>query len=149
MSRTCSLVLALFLGLLVAATPALAKDKKEKAVSDVTGVWKGQSESVAVGKLGHVEATETPKFLQVSFTLTIDKQQGRVFYGVKASAKGKETVVGVMDGANIFMADDDGTYTGRLTGKNSMIVKYLEAGTSSKVASVTRFVRDGGDGGDQ
>uniref|UniRef100_I2Q0Q5 TIGR03067 domain-containing protein n=1 Tax=Desulfovibrio sp. U5L TaxID=596152 RepID=I2Q0Q5_9BACT len=143
MSRPCSLVLALVLGFVLAAVPALAKEKKEKAVADVTGVWKGASDSVAMGKLGHADASDAPKFMHVSFTLTIEKQEGRAFYGTKASDRGKETVVGMVDGAVVTMADDDGTYVGKLTGKNSMIVRYLEAGTNSKVASITRFVRDG------
>jgi hypothetical protein len=143
MSRMCSLVLALVLGFVLAAVPALAKEKKEKTVSDLTGVWKGESDAVAMGRLGHTDASDTPKFLHVAFTLTIEKQEGRTFYGVKTSAKGKETVVGVVDGAAVTMADDDGTYVGKLTGKNSMIVRYLEAGTNSKVASITRYVRDG------
>lgn len=143
MSRVCSLVLALVLGLFVAVAPALAKEKKEKSVSDVTGVWKGVSEAVAMGRLGHAEASDAPKFLHVAFTLTIEKQEGRAFYGTKASDRGKETVVGVVDGATVTMADDDGTYVGKLTGKNSMIVRYLEAGKDSKVAAVTRFIRDG------
>ncbi|EHJ46625.1 hypothetical protein DFW101_0608 [Solidesulfovibrio carbinoliphilus subsp. oakridgensis] len=144
MSRACPLVLALVLGFVLSAGPALAKEKKEKAVPDVTGVWKGVSDAVAMGRLGHADASDAPKFLHVSFTLTVEKQEGRTFYGTKASDRGREAVVGVVDGAVVTMADDDGTYVGKLTGKNSMIVRYLEAGTNSKVASVTRFVRDGG-----
>ncbi|MFP5257560.1 MAG: hypothetical protein ACLGQH_00935 [Acidobacteriota bacterium] len=148
MSRFATLLLALVLGCLLAAAPALAREKKEKqekAVHDVTGVWKGTSDSVAMGKLGHTEASNAPKFLHLEWTLTIDKQEGRTFYGAKASAKAKETVVGVIDGAKIFMADDDGVYTGKLTSKNRMIITYTEAGKDSKVASITLYVREGGE----
>lgn len=137
-------LLACLVGCFLCVGPALAgehKAKKEKAVYDVTGVWKGASDTVAMGKLGHTEASETPKFLHKDWTLTIDKQDGANFYGTKASDKGKETVLGVLEGAKIFMADDDGTYTGKLTGKNTMIVIYLEAGTASKVASITHYRR--------
>jgi len=152
MSRACTLLLAFALGLLLAAAPAQArehKEKKEKAAPDVTGVWKGVSDSVAMGKLGHADATTAPKFLHIEWTLTIDKQEGRAFYGSKASLRGKETLVGILDGATITMADDDGTYVGKLTGKNSMIVKYVEAGKDSKVASITRYVREGAAGGQE
>lgn len=148
MSRFATLLLALVLGCLLAAGPALAREKKEKqekAVHDVTGVWKGTSDSVAMGKLGHVDQAAAPKFLHVDWTLTIDKQEGRTFSGVKASAKAKEIVVGVIDGAKIFMADDDGVYTGKLTSKNRMIITYTEAGKESKVASITLYVREGGE----
>lgn len=142
MSRACSLLLVGVLGLLLVASTAMAREKQEKSVPDVTGVWKGESESVAAGKLGHTEPSETPKFLRVQWTLTIDKQEGRVFYGSKASARGRETVVGVIDGATLTMADDDGVYIGKLTSKNRMIVKYAEAGKESKVASITHYARE-------
>lgn len=132
----------LLVGLLAAAAPVLAKEKKEKNVPDVTGVWKGTSDTVAVGKLGHVQPAATPTFLHVAWTLTIDKQEGPVFYGTKASAKAKETVVGVLRGTKISMADDDGTYSGRVTAKNRMILTYVEAGKDSKVASVVHYLRD-------
>lgn len=148
MSRFATLLLALVLGCFLAAAPALAREKKEmreKAVHDVTGVWKGTSDTVAMGKLGHTEATSAPKFLHLEWTLTIDKQEGRTFSGTKASAKGKETVVGVVDGGKIFLADDDGVYTGKLTSKNRMIITYTESGKDSKVASITHYVREGGE----
>ena len=130
---------------ILVAVPALAKEhkeKKEKDVPDVTGVWKGASDTVAMGKLGHADATDAPKFLHADWTLTIDKQDGPSFSGTKASAKAKETVLGVLDGHKIYMVDDDGTYIGQVTGKNTMIVKYLEAGKDSKVASITHYRRD-------
>jgi hypothetical protein len=130
------------LGLLLVASPALAREKKDKSVPDVTGVWKGTSDSVAMGKLGHTDASDAPKFLHLAWTLTIDKQDGQTFYGVKASARAKETVVGVIDGATLYMADDDGVYVGRLTSKNKMVLKYVEAGKDSKVASITQYARE-------
>ncbi|MHC1711067.1 MAG: hypothetical protein AB9872_02805 [Solidesulfovibrio sp.] len=148
MSRVCTLLLVLSLGVLLAAAPALArekKDAKDKTVPDVTGVWKGASDSVAMGKLGHADATTAPKFLHVEWTLTIDKQEGKAFSGTKASPRGKETVVGVIDGASLAMADDDGVYIGKMTSKNKMIVKYVEAGKDSKVASITYYAREGAD----
>lgn len=145
MFRTRVLAFLVILGLVLAG-PALArehKEKKEKDVPDVTGVWKGTSDSVAMGKLGHADATDAPKFLHADWTLTIDKQDGRAFYGSKASARAKETVVGVIDGTlKLYMADDDGIYIGKLTGKNTMIIKYLEAGKDSKVASITHYCRE-------
>lgn len=146
MSRASILLFVCVFGLLLAAAPASAREdreKREKAVPDVTGVWKGVSDSVAMGKLGHADPADTPKFLHIEWTLTIDKQEGRAFYGSKASSRGRETLVGVVDGATLYMADDDGTYVGKLTSKNRLILKYVEAGRESKVASVTLFVREG------
>ncbi|MEL7638409.1 MAG: hypothetical protein AAGU21_02085 [Solidesulfovibrio sp.] len=145
MVRLRALLLAGLVGVILIAVPALAaehKEKKEKTVPDITGVWKGTSDTVSMGKTGHAEPSDSPKFQHLDWTLTIDKQDGPNFSGTKASAKGKETVVGVLDGAMVFMADDDGTCFGKLTGKNTMIVKYLEAGKDSKVASVSHFRRE-------
>ncbi len=145
MNRLFALALAVMLGTLLAAGPALAqeaKGKKEKSIPNLVGVWKGTSDSVAMGALGHVDATAAPTFLHVDWTLTIEKQEGRTFYGTKASSRAKETVVGVVDGGQVSMADDDGTYVGKLTSPNRLIIRYLEAGKASKVASITLYVRE-------
>lgn len=137
----CLFVLSLFV--LVTALPAQArKAKADKDIPDLTGVWKGTTQSVAVGKLGHTEPTETPKFVQVEFTLTIEKQDGPNFYGVRSTAKGKEVLLGVIHGTKVSMVDDDGTLSGRLTSSNKMTLIYLEPGTNSKVASITVFTRE-------
>jgi hypothetical protein len=149
MSRIAALLLALLLGCALVAAPALAKEpkeKKEKSIPDVTGVWKGTSDAVAMGgKLGHTDPSTSPKFLHMAWTLTIDKQEGRAFFGTRASARGTETVVGVINGATLSMADDDGVFLGKLTSKNRLVLKYMEAGKESKVASVTLLIREGGD----
>ncbi|NCB22566.1 MAG: hypothetical protein EOM56_06965 [Deltaproteobacteria bacterium] len=146
MSRARALVFLVVLVCALVAAPALARknaENKENDVPNVTGVWKGTSVSVAVGKLGHAGATDAPQFLHIDWTLTIEKQDGRAFYGTRASSRAKETVVGVIDGAStLYMADEDGTYVGKLTSKNTMDVKYLEAGKDSKVASFTHYRRD-------
>jgi hypothetical protein len=145
MIRRITLLLVLVAGCWLAAVPAMAKEKKEKAVPDLVGVWKGSSESVAMGRLDHADAASAPTFLRIDWTLTIEKQEGRTFYGTRASARGKETVVGVVDGGQIFMADDDGTFAGKLTSKNRLVLRYVEAGKQSKVASISLFVREGED----
>lgn len=141
MKRSLPVLLALLLTLLMALPAFARKEKSDKPVPDLTGVWKGTSQSVAMGKLGHTEPSTAPKFLRADFTLTIEKQEGQTFYGTKASAKGKETVLGVIHGHLVSMADDDGTYTGRLNSANSLQLIYLEAGTNAKVASITTYER--------
>jgi len=145
MNRLFALALAVLLGTLLAAGPALAQEakaKREKPIPNLVGVWKGTSDSVAVGALGHADATAAPTFLHVDWTLTIDKQEGRTFYGTKVSSRAKEMVVGVVDGAQVSLADDDGTYVGKLTSPNRLVVRYLEAGKASKAASITLYVRE-------
>lgn len=145
MNRLFALALAVMLGTLLAAGSALAQEakaKKEKSIPNLVGVWKGTSDSVAMGALGHAGAAAAPTFLHVEWTLTIEKQEGRAFYGTKASSRAKEAVVGVVDGGQVSMADDDGTYVGKLTSPNRLAVRYLEAGKTSKVASSTLYVRE-------
>jgi len=141
MKRSLPVSLALLLTLLMALPAFARKERTDKPVPDLTGVWKGTTQSVAMGKLGHAEPTTAPKFLRADFTLTIEKQEGQTFYGTKASAKGKETVLGVIHGHLVSMADDDGIYNGRLNSANSMQLIYLEPGTTSKVASITTYER--------
>jgi len=142
MNRVLSVLCVLSLFVVLAAGPAVARQAKgDKSVVDMTGVWKGTTSSVAMGTLGHAAASQTPKFLHVDFTITIEKQEGPNFYGTKTSAKGKETVLGVIDGWSISMVDDDGVYVGKLTSKNKMSLQYLEATAQSKVASITEYQR--------
>lgn len=147
MRRVFVVLFVLSLLLLLAAVPAQArKAKADKEVADLVGVWKGTTQSVAVGKLGHTEESQTPKFLKMDFTITIDKQEGATFHGTKASAKAKETLLGVVEGATVYMVDDDGLMIGKLTSKNRMWVKYLHVNKDGKVASIALYVREGKDG---
>lgn len=142
MQRFLTVLCVLSAVFVLAAGPALAGKSKGESPVDMTGVWKGTSTSVAMGALGHTEASQAPKFVHVDFTITIEKQDGPTFYGTKTSAKGKETVLGVIDGWRVSMVDDDGVYRGKLTSKNKLNLTYLEAGTTSKVASVTEYRRE-------
>lgn len=135
----CALPLFLFL---VAATGYSGTAVTGKTPADLTGVWKGTSNSVAIGTLGHTEASQTPKFLHADFTLTIDKQEGPTFSGTKASAKATETLLGAVDGQSVYMVDDDGVYLGTLTDKNTMAVRYMEATPQSRVVSITIYHRE-------
>jgi len=135
--------LPLLLLMLLIAAPALAgKDQSDKSAPDLTGVWKGTTQSVAMGTLRHTEASQTPKFLKMDFTLTIDKQEGATFHGTKASAKVTEALLGVVENSLVYMVDDDGVMIGKLLGKNKMSVKYLHVNKDGKVASLTIFTRE-------
>lgn len=143
MRRVVAVLSVLSLFVLLAALPAQArKAKADKEAPDLVGVWKGTTQSVAVGKLGHTEESQTPKFLKMDFTITIDKQEGPTFYGTKASAKAKETLLGVVEGSKVYMVDDDGVMLGKLTSKNRMWVKYVHVTKDGKVASIALYVRE-------
>jgi hypothetical protein len=143
MRRVFVILSVLALLVCMTALPAQArKAKGEKEIANLVGVWKCTTESVAVGKLGHTELSNSPKFLKMDFTITIDKQEGPTFYGTKASAKAKETLLGVVENSLVYMVDDDGVMNGRLYGKNKMTVKYLHVNKDGKVASLATYVRE-------
>ena len=142
-NRIVTVLCALSLLLLLTAGPGLARTAKDNpSAVDMTGVWKGTSNSVAMGTLGHTEASQTPKFLHVDFTLTVTKQEGPNFSGTKASAKSTETLLGAVDGKNVYMVDDDGMYLGTLTDQNTLVVRYMEATQQSRVVSITIYHRE-------
>ena len=58
MKRSLPVSLALLLTLLMALPAFARKERTDKPVPDLTGVWKGTSQSVAMGKLGHADAAD-------------------------------------------------------------------------------------------
>src|SRR5262249_56518790 len=63
------------------AAPAAAQ---QGAIPDLRGTWKGQSESIILGEGNPHHAappSAEPRLNSVAFTVTIDKQDGRVFAG--------------------------------------------------------------------
>src|SRR5258705_7671695 len=90
------------------AVPAAA----ETAVPDVRGTWKGESESIVLGRGNPHHAgpkVSKPRLSAISFTLTVDMQDGRRFSGKFASAKSSEPVIAVISHTGtIYLVDDDG-----------------------------------------
>lgn len=136
-----SISVAAVLAICLGATLAFAG-----SMPNLVGDWKSSGKGgVVMGKLGHAESTESPKFTSSpDFTLRITKQDGDRFHGERFSPKAKETVLGVIDddGKSIYMVDDDGvficTYNKR---KDSLKVRYLEPGKESKVAAISVYTR--------
>lgn len=115
---------------------------------NLVGDWKasGNGPTAVMGKLGHAEPTKDPQFLsaQPDFTLRINKQDGQQFHGEKFSPKSKETVLGVIDddGKSIYMVDDDGMYICTYDEiKDSLKIRYMEAGLESKVVTINVYTR--------
>ncbi|MGA7610755.1 MAG: hypothetical protein WCF49_11335, partial [Xanthobacteraceae bacterium] len=88
--RWCLATLAIFV-----ASPALA----QSSFPDLRGTWKGESESIVTGAANPHHTTSAqpePRLTSASFTLTIDKQDGRRFSGAFSSARSNESIVGVI-----------------------------------------------------
>src|SRR5262245_2932142 len=129
------------LALLTTATAATA----QPAIPDVRGTWKGESESIILGRGNpHHRAAHspTPRLNSTAFTLTVDQQDGRRFSGTFASARSTETVIAVIarTGA-IYMVDDDGYTMGAMLAPNRMELCYLQISRAARVASCVELTR--------
>jgi hypothetical protein len=135
--KACIALLA-FAVLVSWAWSSLAAD----AVPDLTGTWQGTIQSVGSGKRTHAGPTDKATFVSVELTIRIDRQQGRVFYGVKQSKRASEEVVGVVRPDNtVYLADHDGYQVGTLLAPDQMELVYLEAGRGSRVAGYIVYKR--------
>ena len=126
---------------ILAAMPAAA----QTAIPDLSGTWKGESESIVLGG-GNPHHTPTqanePQLRSVPFTLTIDKQDGRRFSGTFSSARSSEKVVAVISrSGTIFLADDEGYTDGTMLAPNRMELCYLHVSSASRIASCVELTK--------
>ena len=133
------------LAALAAAPVALcAPVAADAQMPEMRGTWKGDSHSIAVGGGPHHPDTKSdePRFTSVPFTLVVDKQDGRRFFGTFSSAQHSETVVAVVSRAgSIFMADDDGYSAGTMLAPDRMEICYSHSSSATRIASCTELVR--------
>ncbi len=134
------IVALLFLTISLALSPVAGADE---AWPDLTGVWTGTSESVVRGDPLHHEGGEAPHLSGLAFTLTIEGQSGRRFWGVLASPHDSEAVVGVIanDRRSLYFVDHDGYGIDVLVDENTIDHCYLQAGTEVQVAACVTFTR--------
>jgi hypothetical protein len=125
------------------AAPAAA----QTAIPDLRGIWEGESESIVLGaEHPHHPATQpnAPELRSVSFTLTIDKQDGRRFSGAFSSARRTAQVIGVISrGGTIFLADSEseGHSKGTMLASNRLELCYLHASSGARIASCTELTK--------
>jgi hypothetical protein len=110
---------------------------------ELTGVWTGTSESVVIGDLLHHQSGETPSLSMVAFTIVIEGQDGRRFWGTAASTNDTEIIVGVVanDRHTLHFADSDGHATIQLVSSDVMDLCYLHATADGQVAACTTLSR--------
>jgi hypothetical protein len=122
------------------ATPALA----QSTVPDLRGTWKGDSESIiaGTGNKHHAAAAaqDTPELRSMSFTLVIDKQDGRRVSGVFSSARTSQALIGVLSRTGtLLMVDKDGYTFGTLLAPDRLELCYLQTTSDGRVASCTEL----------
>lgn len=130
--RWCLVTLAIFV-----ASPALA----QSSFPDLRGTWKGESELIVTGAANPHHTTSAqpePRLTSASFTLTIDKQDGRRFSGTFSSARSNESIIGVISHTGtLFFVDSDGYAYATLLGPDKLESCYLQIGANGRVASCT------------
>jgi len=134
---------AAFLLVGTVALPGFADDQWP----DLTGVWTGVSQSVVRGNPPHHQSTEPAGEVRISersFTLTIEGQEGRTFWGTIASPDSTEGVVGAIaaDGRTIHLADTDGYAAAVLLEPDVMDVCYVLSSTAVQVAACYPMTRE-------
>jgi hypothetical protein len=133
-----------FILVLVALTAASAV-LAQNAVPDLRGTWKGESESIVLGG-GNAHHTggsaSEPELRSVTFTLTIDKQDGRRFSGTFSSARGGSKVIAVISrNGTIFLADTEGVANGTMLASDRMELCYLKDAPEARVASCVELTK--------
>src|SRR3954453_4522931 len=112
------------------SAPVLAQTPAQGSIPALRGTWKGESESVLFGAgdqphHGSGPREDATRFTSKSFTMTIDKQDGRRISGTFSSERPAETVLGVVSrSGRIFMVDDDGYDFATLLAPNRLEMCY-------------------------
>lgn len=129
------------LGLAAGSAPAWSQD----GVPDLIGTWSGKATGgVVAGNLGHQEPGNEPRFkdTSVTWTITIDRQEGPGLIGSWASPNRKEELIGVIrpDNKTVLFVDPDTFFSGFLRSENEMEACLQENG-ESMVATCYVFTR--------
>jgi hypothetical protein len=124
------------------AAPAAAQ---QGAIPDLRGTWKGESESIILGEGNPHHAAPSsaePRLNSVAFTVTIDKQDGRLFAGTFSSPRGSEKFVAAISRNNtILLVDDDGYTLGTILPPNRMEWCYMHRSQTTRMVSCTELTK--------
>lgn len=121
---------------------ASAKDRTPNMV----GVWTGLTHTIVAGEggnwTGHPGTFSKPALFERLLTFEILGQDGRRFWGrsmVQGSSVPAEPFIGSLrvDGRGFLISDTDGSFSGSLTGKNTLEYCYVTVpGAVTKAAIV-------------
>ena len=131
---------AMVVSLAVATPFGMAMAQDAAALPDLKGTWVGTSETVLLGSANHHEDGEDgPRLSEMDFTMAVEGQDGRRFWGTFTSANSSETFLGVIgfDGKSIVARDTDGHIDGAIVDEGPMQLIYSHTGGSTVVAATT------------
>lgn len=128
---------ALAAGLMLAETAGA-----NAQVVDMKGTWVGNAQNIVDGPANHhpqsgpgVRPADTHRLSDQAFTMRIDGQDGRRFWGTIGTAGKTERVIGSFstDGKRVYMVDDDGYIDGVVVNANALDVCYRHVRPDSGV----------------
>jgi len=142
--KTTLAVLVVTLGCAGQAGIVAAQDAAQ--LPDLKGRWVGTSEAVVLGNAPHhggdAGSQNKPRLSAAEFTITIEGQDGRRFWGTIVSKGNQEPLLGVIgfDGKTIQMQDSDGSSQAVIVDRDTIEAIYHHTG-GSLVVAVNRFKR--------
>jgi hypothetical protein len=123
--------------------PAMGQD-----IPDLMGAWVETGERSGVvrrGQLEHHPSTggETLFTNELTWTLTVERQEGVVFAGTWATENRTDPMVGAIsvDGKTLYLADDNGPMHGQLLGPDQMEICCSLADADTMLAMCRTFQR--------
>ncbi len=132
---------------IIAAAAAMIASGEAAAqtIIDMKGTWTGTAEAIVDGPAQHHPAPGADgtrpagkyRLSEQSFTLAIEGQTGRRFWGTTSSASKTERIIGSLsvDGKSIHMVDDDGLLDGTIVTADVFNVCYRHVNGGSAVVA--------------
>jgi hypothetical protein len=121
-----------------------------QSVPDLKGTWSGNPQAIVDGPANHhppgADGTKPAAKYRLSeptFTLTIEGQDGRRFWGTTASPMKTERIIGSLsvDGKSIHIVDEDGFLDGTVVDANTLDLCYRHITPASAVVACDRARR--------
>jgi hypothetical protein len=116
-----------------------------QSIIDLKGTWTGTAEAVVDGPAQHHPAPGAAgtnpagkfRLSEQPFTLVVEGQSGRRFWGTTSSPTRTERILGTLsvDGKTLHMVDDDGFLDGVVVNADRIDVCYRHVNASSAVVS--------------
>ena len=118
----------------------------EPEVFNLLGTWAGKTEGAKI----LISGTPNPKshgsheeIFNFTFENEFTKQDGRLFHGIKKSAKLTEKMVCAVDydNENIHCTDENGIVDGKIAGKDKILAHYHHVTPEESVVIISTWER--------
>ena len=121
----------------------LTAQEKQSEVPDLRGTWKAYVSGMVLGKDRFQSGESELRHLDIEGTLTIDKQEGFRFSGIKSSSGQTKQFIGVIgfDNKSIFIVDEEGHETAQLITSNEIESYYQHSVEGRMAVCRCRYVK--------